>query len=341
MGSLDRAGHIMTDRNHLKRNFLETTPWREAIPSYLAGDASNRSYERLQLGATTAVLMDAPPKHGEDIRPFVKIAQHLVKHGFSAPRILAEDPDNGFLLLEDLGDARFKEVIENDETKELHLYTAATEALIALRNTPLPAGLATYDAHHLTQMCDLAFTHYRTPLWGSDPALWQLFTETFQPLMEQTTVAPKVLAQRDFHAENLIWLPERSGKANVGLLDFQDAFAGHAAYDLVSLLQDARRDVSPTLERQMITHYIAQTGIEAQSFETAYWRLGVQRNIRIMGVFARLSQQYNKPKYLQFIPRVWRYICRGLDQPALHPIADILRVALPEPTPETLEKLQP
>ncbi len=329
----------MTLRDDLKTAFLIRINWHDAQRSHLAGDASNRSYERLLRGADRAVLMDAPPTHGESIRPFTHIARHLTTHGFSAPKIYAEDPEHGFLLLEDLGDARFKETIDATPACEHRLYAAATDALIALHDCPLPQGLQRYDVRYLTQMCDLAFTHYCSPLNGPNTeTLWGRFQPVFQALLAPLETDQVVLAQRDFHAENLIWLPDRSGPARVGMLDFQDAFAGHPSYDLVSLLQDARRDISPALETKMITRYITATGVDPATFEAAYWTLGVQRNIRIMGVFARLATDYGKPKYLEFMPRVWHYIQRGLSRPALAPVSHLVREALPEPTPEILRK---
>ena len=150
-----------------------------------------------------------------------------------------------------------------------------------------------------------------------------------------------VLVQRDYHAENLLWLPDRQGVARVGLLDFQAARAGHRAYDLVSLLQDARRDVPAGVEMRMLDRYIAKTGVDELGFRTAYTVLGVQRNLRILGVFARLSLDYGKPQYVNLIPRVWDHMNRGLEHPALAPVADIIRGAMPAPTPKFLKRFYP
>ena len=153
-------------------------------------------------------------------------------------------------------------------------------------------------------------------------------------------MARPVLALRDFHAENLIWLPERDGAARVGLLDFQDAFAGHPAYDLVSLLEDARRDVAPEVREAMVTHYIAGSGTDAAAFRTAFATSGAQRNLRILGVFARLSMHFGKPQYVALIPRVWAHLQADLADPALADLRDFLDGVLPAPDPDRLERIR-
>jgi aminoglycoside/choline kinase family phosphotransferase len=333
----------MTDRSLLASRFLAQTAWKSAARAPLAGDASNRRYERLQDAATgqTAVLMDAPPEKGEDIRPFVRISRHLRSAGLSAPEILAQDEANGFLLLEDLGDDLYAQVVRSKPGLESQLYTQATEALITLHQAECPM-LEPYDPPIMTELAALALTRYRDGITGTaDPVLQQSFTDRFSALLEQFTACDPVLVQRDYHADNLLWLPEREGVAQVGLLDFQDARAGHPAYDLVSLLQDARRDVPRATEQTMLQHYIRRTGSDPQAFENAYHVLGVQRNLRILGVFARLSLDYGKPHYVDFIPRVWGYLQHSLQQPALASVAEFLNTALPEPTPENLAKLRP
>ena len=151
---------------------------------------------------------------------------------------------------------------------------------------------------------------------------------------------PQVLIQRDYHAENLLWMPERSGAARVGLLDFQDAMSGHAAYDLVSILQDARRDVPPAMEAAMINRYLAQNPQDEDAFRAAYAILGVQRNLRIVGAFAKLCTVLGKPRYINLIPRVWEFVERNLAHPALAPVAGHIRNTLPFPTPEALALLK-
>lgn len=331
----------MIPRETLISTFLAGSGRADHLRTALTGDASNRRYERLSCPQTgrTEILMDAPPATGEDVRPFIRIAGHLRQIGLSAPEIRACDADAGFLLLEDLGDDLFASLIARDPDLEPDLYGAATDVLIALRNTP-PPDLKAPDAAELAAMTGLAFSHYATPIAGA-PVEPAPFITAFRDTLGQHLTGPKVLALRDYHAENLIWLPGRSGVARVGLLDFQDAIVTHPAYDLVSLLQDARRDVPPATETAMIRYYIDQTGCDAAGFETAYALLGAQRNLRILGVFGRLSYQFGKPHYVDLIPRVWRQLMRDLDHPALTSVAGLLRTALPEPNYENLQRLKP
>jgi hypothetical protein len=333
----------MTDRADLADVFLAATPWGLADRSHLAGDASNRRYERLTDPNTgkTAVLMDASPEEGEDVRPFVKIAKYLRSQNLSAPDILAEDAGNGFLLIEDLGDDLFTRVIAAAPELERPLYEAATDVLVQLFSAPMPE-LDPLGPRLMAEMSGLVMEKYRTGVLGShDEDLQARFENNFEDILRGTVKGDYVIVQRDYHAENLLWLPERGGAARVGLLDFQDARSGHPAYDLVSLLQDARRDVPAGIEMQMIARFIEATGVEESGFRTAYTVLGVQRNLRILGVFARLSMDHGKPQYLDLIPRVWNHVMAGLDHPALAPINTMVREALPAPTPENLAKLKP
>ncbi|TDK44462.1 aminoglycoside phosphotransferase family protein [Antarcticimicrobium luteum] len=332
----------MTDRATLAESFLATTDWSRAPRAPLAGDASNRRYERLSDPATgrTAVLMDAPPEKGEDVRPFTAIARFLRDQGLSAPEIYAEDAETGFLLLEDLGDALFARVLAADPKPERQLYEAATHVLIALHEATPPA-LAAYDPPLMAGLAGLAFTKYRAGILGDDGGeAHQRFLLRFEDILRATTSGKQVVILRDYHAENLIWLPDRNGPARVGLLDFQDAMLGHPAYDLVSLLQDIRRDVPAGIEIAMTDLYISAAGVDDHIFRTAYAVLGAQRNLRILGVFARLATDYGKPQYVDLIPAVWAHLTRDLDHPALAPVADLLLGALPAPTPEALARLR-
>ncbi len=314
----------MTDRKSLSDAFLQQAGWHDAVRGPLAGDASFRRYERLRRdnGGSSAVLMDAPPPQ-EDVRPFVHIARWLDSHGFSAPRILAEDVGNGFLLLEDLGDdlyARLLRQDRNDGTRadEETLYAAAIDVLLALRDHPA-ASLAPYDANRLVEEALLFIDWYLPALTGSpaDTATRESFAALWQSLAPEAVAQNPVTVLRDFHAENLLWLPGRQGKARVGLLDFQDAVAGHPAYDLVSLLEDARRDVPPDLAERMLQRYIGAAGASDAAFRRAYAILGAQRNIRILGVFTRLWKRDGKPGYQAFMPRMWGLVERDLAHPAL------------------------
>ena len=334
---------MMPDRTALTADFLSRTVWGNAQRTNLAGDASNRKYERLKdpQSGKTAVLMDAPPDSGENIRPFVRIATHLRSLGLSAPEIYAQDEVLGFLILEDLGDDLFARAIPSSPNLELPLYTAATDILISLRHTPCP-DLVAYDPPLMAQQASLLFDTYLGRLTGlPQTEVSALFQARFQDILHQTIQGPLVMMLRDYHAENLLWLPDREGLARVGLLDFQDAMLAHPAYDLVSLLQDARRDVPAVVEQKMIAHYIDQTGTDDHAFRTAYAVLGLQRNLRIIGVFARLVVTRGKPAYSRLIPRVWAHLLRDLDHPALAPVGNMLIRTLPAPTNTNLQKLMP
>ncbi|MCV2889867.1 aminoglycoside phosphotransferase family protein [Ruegeria aquimaris] len=334
----------MTNRSGLADAFIARTPWSGARRESLAGDASARRYERLTDRHTgrTAVFMDAPPDGGATVDRFVDLAQHLRSIGLSAPEILFSDTEHGFLLLEDLGDDLFARVIKRAPDLERPLYEAATDLLVSLQDAPLPAGLESFGATVMAEKTDIAFEQYVGGITGdARPETKARFIERFESLLYRTTQGPRVLILRDYHAENLLWLPNRQGLARVGLLDFQDAVTGHPAYDLVSLLQDIRRDVSTATEMRMIDRFIAATGANDHEFRTAYPVLGVQRNLRILGVFARLSRELGKTRYLALMPAVWAHLSRDLEHPALAGVADLLRETLPPPTPENLARLNP
>ncbi len=330
----------MTDRATHLAQFIAAAGWQDAARTTVAGDASNRRYDRLTMRAgDTAILMDAPPDKGEDVRPFVRIATFLRAQGLSAPAILAQDDTHGFLLLEDLGDDLFARVIPRDPALELPLYEAATAVLVALHNAT-PPSLAPYDADTMTPLAALAFDWYQAGATGGVQATEKsAFSAAFHAALKPLDATPPVLIQRDYHAENLLWLPDRAGIARVGLLDFQDAMAGHPAYDLVSILQDARRDVPPAIEAQMIARYIAASPQDATAFARAYALLGLQRNLRILGVFARLCIRDGKAHYVDLIPRVWGHIQTNLKHPDVAPLANLL-AGLPAPDAETLNRIK-
>ncbi|WP_397541643.1 phosphotransferase [Roseovarius salis] len=332
----------MVERSGLIRTFVARAGWGSADTAMLAGDASNRRYLRLtdpETGAR-AVLMDAPPDRGEDVRPFIRIDEFLAGLGFSVPRILARDTQAGLLLLEDLGDDLFARVLERSPEMENSLYSAATDLLAELHAHSPPPGLATYDSRLMTELSALAYDWYQHGGAGHQaPESSARFCQEFEPVLAR--LGPDaVLVQRDYHAENLIWLPGRTGTARVGLLDFQDAMAGHRAYDLVSLLQDARRDVHPATEETMLRRYVETTGLDDAGFRAAYYILGAQRNLRILGVFARLCLRDGKAHYVDMIPRVWALLERDLAHPALSGLRDLVLNDLPTPTPSFLQRLK-
>ncbi len=329
-------------RPEKKRAFLEAAGWSDARLSALAGDASARRYERLQhpsLGR--AVLMDAPPETGEDIRPFRRIAEHLCHLGLSAPQIYAADPGAGFLLLEDLGDGVFARLIEQDPGRETPLYRAAAETLAELhRHAPLP-NLPPLGPEEMSHAVEFALSWYATPLGVAcgDAAAFEL-ANLIRTRLEALPPVQPVLALRDFHAENLIWLPDRTGTARTGLLDFQDAFAGHPAYDLISLLEDARRDVSEQTRAATLAHFADAGGHNPDQLALACATLGAQRNLRILGVFARLCLHFGKAHYIDLIPRVWSHLQRDLSHPELSGLASFVSDTLPHPSADRLDRIK-
>jgi N-acetylmuramate 1-kinase len=328
----------MSARADMADAFLRDAGWGNATRQPITGDASNRRYERLtRPDGSTTVLMDAPPDRGEDVRPFVVIARHLSAQGFSAPAIMAEDPEAGFLLIEDLGDGVFARLMAEDPDRQNPLYRAAVEVLAALHVAPVPK-VPPCDADWLIDKTDLYFDWYLPA--GTAPDGFDRFARAFAPFAKEVAAAPGVLILRDYHAENLLWLPDREGVARVGLLDFQDALAGHPAYDLVSILQDARRDVAEDTKAAMIEHYLSLTEVARAPFLRAFAILGVQRNLRILGIFARLAKRDGRPHYADMIPRVWHHLCRDLAHPDLGPLSEVLEPLLPAPTPEFLEELR-
>ncbi|WP_299728452.1 phosphotransferase [uncultured Tateyamaria sp.] len=331
----------MSERGKTISAFLDEAGWGGVPRTLVAGDASNRRYERLQRSAQDSlILMDAPAEKGEDVRPFVEITNHLRRVGLSAPEIIAEDPVNGLLLIEDLGDDLFARVMTADSSLEQPLYQASVDVLLHLHRSQAPA-LPRYDADVMTDKAALAYDWYQRGTLGTvDAGTKTTFETAFHALLAPLDAMTPVLIQRDYHAENLIWLPERDGVKRVGLLDYQDAMLGHPAYDLVSIVQDARRDVSPKTADAMIQHYVDGSGVQSDAFMAAYALLGMQRNMRILGVFARLSMHFGKPLYVDLIPRVWGHIQTNLSHPSLSTIKPLIDTDLPEPTPALLQKLK-
>jgi aminoglycoside/choline kinase family phosphotransferase len=296
--------------------FLGSAGWAGSEVEPLPGDASFRRYFRIRHPAKgPAMLMHAPPPT-EDPEPFLRAARWLDANGLRAPHILAERPAEGFVLLEDFGDVRMREYLDAWPQDEEEVYRVAIDTLAALHR--LPAGpfvaytLAEYQREaklFIDWFCPTAGLYVDGRGWAS---AWE---EVLSPILPRQR--PGVTVLRDYHAENLMLL---GGLEKQGLLDFQDALVGHPAYDLVSLLQDARREVSPELETAMFDYY---TGLTAQGddFIADYARLGAQRNAKIVGIFVRLWKRDGKPRYLDYIPRVWALMERDLVHPALAPVA--------------------
>ena len=308
------------------RTFLTEHGWGQASCTPLAGDASARVYHRLHKGEKSAIVMQDPEG---DVALFARLAEHLCGLGLSAPRIFAQG--KGLLLLEDLGDALIARLCTQGADEQA-LYMAATDALIALHRHAPPAALPVAAPEHLAQMTDLALTHY-----AKRPDLTEAVQAAFLPALEAHASPEDVMILRDYHAQNILWLPERTGAARAGLLDFQDAMIGHRAYDLASLLRDARRDVGNDTAEACIRHYLSATGLSAPDFRASLAVLGAQRNLRILGVFARLAQG-GKPHYLKLLPRVWAHMQADLTHPALSALKPLIS-QLPVPDRAHLKRL--
>lgn len=319
------------------RAFLAAAGWADATRQHLAGDASDRRYDRLTRGSGTAVLMDSPPGGGDDPADFVTIATHLANLGLSPPRILAQDLAQGFLLLEDLGDGLFARLIDRDPALEQPLYAAATDVLVALEAAPLPPGRPDLSAQDWAEAAAFALDWYARAATGAPPPR-DPFVDAMRDALHAHADGPRVLILRDYHAENLLWLPGRAGLARVGLLDFQLGQAGQPGYDLISMVQDARRDVSRETARAVIRHYADATGRDMDRLETRLATLGAQRALRILGVFARLCLVAGKPGYLRLLPRVWGQLQQNLRHPALEPLARACK-DLPAPSPAIIERI--
>jgi aminoglycoside/choline kinase family phosphotransferase len=259
--------------------------------------------------------MDAPPPH-EDPRPFISIARWLTGRGFAAPAILSENLEHGLVLLEDFGDARLRETVDAAPESELRLYEEAVDLLIRLGQHEA-ADIRAYDLAEYQREAGLLPEWY-APAVGLEVDMQgyvDAWDAVLAPLLAGHT---PVTVLRDYHAENIMLI---EGSESLGLLDFQDALAGHPAYDLVSLLQDARRDVAPELETAMLDRYKRITGA-GDAFDVAYHVLGAQRNAKIVGIFTRLWKRDGKQRYPGLCPRVWGYLERDLKHPALKPVSD-------------------
>jgi len=336
----------MSDRERQRLDFLKTAGLADAVRTPLAGDASTRRYERLTLpSGTTLMLMDQPsaaeshpcdPSWTPDqrrasgwnavarlsagrIEAFAAVAEHLRSVGLSAPEIVAADAAAGLAVLEDFGDDLFASTIEGGEPEE-PLYLAAVEALARLHQAPPPETLSgaagdwpllTYDAIALKGGADL-FVEWMPKLEPrlrfSDHAVAE-WDEAWAGLVQHAERTATVMAHRDFHAENLIWLPDREGVGRVGMIDFQDAVRAHPSWDLHSLLQDARRDVPAALEARALDRYfVLRPQADRDAFMRDYAGLAALNQSRILGVFARLIVRDGKPRYRAFMPRMWRHL---------------------------------
>jgi tRNA threonylcarbamoyl adenosine modification protein YjeE len=344
-------------------DFLADTDYEQAASAYLQGDASARSYARLRLSHRDAILMnsprapDGPPIRdgkpysqlvhlAEDVTPFVAVAGTLRERGLSAPAIYAFDLGRGFILLEDLGDTTFKRALESGASMH-ELYGAAVDVLLTIVAEPQgdllpidgapPYRLPHYDAEALLTEAMLLVDWFWPAVQGkpAPDSVREEFASLWRPLLETAASEDRTIILRDYHSPNLMWLKDRQGLRKVGILDFQDALIGCAAYDLVSLLQDARLDVPEALEAEHLARYCAARSAKdkqfsSDRFKTFYATLGAQRNSKILGIFARLAKRDGKRGYLTHIPRVARYLARDLGPPALAELRSWYRRELPD-----------
>jgi N-acetylmuramate 1-kinase len=289
--------------------FLEKHGWGGAVVSPVAGDASFRRYFRVtSSGGKNAILMDAPPPH-EDPKPFIDIAEYLLDTGFRAPTIWAKDLSRGLVLLEDFGDRRMREHLDDYPGDEAAVYQQAIDTIVRLSAAPC-ADLPPYDeAAYLREVRLLTEWYMPAMELPFDQAA---FDTVWRDALTPIANCQLVTVLRDYHAENVMLLDD----GGQGIIDFQDALIGHPAYDLVSLLQDARRDVSPELEAEMLKYYQDKANADPD-FGLHYALLGAQRNTKIIGIFTRLWKRDGKDRYLGFLPRMWGLLERDLAHPGL------------------------
>ena len=306
--------------------FLAASPAAGWSRAALAGDASGRRYERLTSpDGRTAILMDA---RGEpaSLLPFLWIGAHLRSIGLCAPEVLAQDA--GLVLLEDLGPWHMAAWLGQHPKESELLCDVAIDVLIHLQAAPPPEGLVALTPTRAAGMIAPLWEHYAP---GTDPRAAAEITGRLREALESHAPDAPVLALRDYHAENLVWRPGRTGTDRMGLLDFQDAVLAPPEYDLASLLRDARRDTDAALRATMIRRFADRTGRDEARVAAAAAILGLQRNLRILGVFARLAGEKGKPGYLRLLPRVWNHVQGDLAHPALRQLEPLVRAAVPAP----------
>jgi len=359
---------MQAERSEAIQTYLKLAGWGDATLTPLPGDASTRRYLRVAQGGRTAMLMDQPQGAetppcppdasaeerralgynaiarlaGADCARFVAAAEYLRERGLSAPAIYAADPAQGLVLMEDLGDRLYADVLSSDSDAAT-LYGGAVDALARLHLESAPPALArdkplyAYDETAMLAEVEL-MTEWFFPVGlgrGAREeevlehhALWKTI---LQPLLS----SPAVFVHRDYHAQNLLWLPEREGTQRVGVIDFQDAVAGVRSYDLVSLIEDARRDVAPDLAKTMTRRYLETMRSAGKPLDDERYRaemavMAAQRNAKIAGIFARLYKRDAKPRYLAYLPRVWGYLNRDLEHPVLAPLKAWYDKTLPQ-----------
>jgi aminoglycoside/choline kinase family phosphotransferase len=302
--------------NNQTRDFLHTAGWGDATLAPITGDASARKYFRLRQDNRSAILMDAS-QNLESVAPFIQINLHLQHLGFSVPTIMARDGNHGLLLLEDFGDTTFARLLDNRSDAE-KLYALATDVLIALHNNPqaIPTSLRRYDPEQMLADIEL-FLEWCTPT--IEQAGKDEFRTVWREVLPVAHRVPGSLLLRDYHVANLMFLPEREGILQAGLLDFQDAYQGPITYDLVSLLEDARREVPDDLREKVVARYLDRfPTLDRKAFETSLAILAALRHTRVLAIFERLSRHAGRHDYKKLhSPRVERLLQRALAHPRL------------------------
>jgi hypothetical protein len=303
--------------------FLAAHGYADARRTPLPGDASARRYERLSGGPRPALLMFCP-QDADSIAPFVRVSRHLRALGLSAPEVYAADPVSGLALVEDLGEDTFSRLLAAGED-EAALYALAVDALAVLHRVPPPAWAPPWDAPAMAEAASATLLAWWWPaMFGTVPdrSVHDSFRQAVVATLAPFASDPPVLALRDFHVDNLLRLEGRRGEAACGLLDFQDAAAGHPAYDLASLLEDARRDLAPSLRASMRARYAAATGLgDIDRFDAAFAAHAAVRHTRVAALWTRLERRDGKSRYLAHAPRTWALLAAALAHPACAPLA--------------------
>lgn len=331
---------MCSERSAARQTFLAEYDLDTVDLTPIAGDASARRYWRLQSAFGPSVLMDADPAKGENTQRFHDLANFLIEQGFRAPQVFAADHINGFLICEDFGDQLLARLVQSDRDQERNYYRHAVDMLLALSNIPVPEFVENYDSAGMARAIDLAFLEYAFVVQGTDDTdfLESVMTRLLNILNALPSKAP-VLSLRDCHAENLFVLPTEHS-TDIGLIDFQDAVATHPIYDLSSLLRDVRRDVSSEVEIELVHAFGAAQSWDHEELWAAYSVLTFQRNLRILGIFSKLSRLRPNSDYLSFMPRVWRHVTFGLAHPVFDGFRDEFLMQFPAPTPENLRRLK-
>ena len=310
-------------------DFLAAQGYAAAVREALPSDASFRRYVRLHGGPRPALLMDAPPPQ-EDVRPFLHVGAHLARSGLGAPEVIAADIPRGFLLLEDLGRDSMAALLDAG-ADPLPLYRAAAEALAALHEAPPPADLPAWGAARMAETAAATFLDWWWPeVFGATPAPETV--AAFHDAMARMLApfAAQGFVHRDYFPANLMPLPDRAAPRHVGIIDFQDAALGHPAYDLLSLVEDARRDVDAAVREAAVKRYLAlRPSLDGEAFRAAMAALGAQRHLRVAALWTRLARRDGKPHYLRHGPRCWALLDRALAHDAAAPLRNFLDAHVP------------